>query len=83
MEWTTLMDPAISKMYGVEEVHLAAFEPVGAATARPCLCLLIPECELQLAARDPDGTPVVIVNRPPLTGTQRHGCASPVRRLPA
>jgi hypothetical protein len=40
MEWTTRIDPEVSKMYGGDEVHLAAFEPMGAAPgAPPCVCL--------------------------------------------
>jgi hypothetical protein len=63
--WTTRVDPAFTRRYGVEEVHSAWFLPRGWPGSGPCLNLLIPECELQCTTIGPDGRAVTYINRPP------------------
>jgi hypothetical protein len=60
-EWTTRIDPALTRPYGVEQIHDVYFEPTGWPGKGPVVSLGIPECELMLAYGD---EPAVIVNRP-------------------
>src|SRR5262245_48180735 len=46
--WTTRVDPAYSRRFGVEEMHNAFFEPPAWTGRGPMITLLIPECELHV-----------------------------------
>jgi hypothetical protein len=48
----------------VEELHNVCFEPDGWPGHGTCVTLLIPECELQVAAPAANGEPVTMINRP-------------------
>lgn len=62
--WRTRADPALTREYGVEELHHAFFEPPGWPGKGPTVSLGIPECELILATVGADGEPQALVNRP-------------------
>ena len=61
--WTTRIDPSLTRQYGVEELHNVCFEPPGWPGKGPTVNLLIPECELHFVFFD-GNTPVALVNRP-------------------
>jgi hypothetical protein len=63
LDWTTRMDPDLTRLWGVPEAHIAFFEPAVWSDRRTAVVLLIPECELQFA-QIIDGEPVVMINRP-------------------
>jgi hypothetical protein len=64
MTWTTRIDPAISKQYGVDEIHQVWFAPKDYSGKGPCVGLLIPECELQTTLLNDSGVPIFFINRP-------------------
>jgi hypothetical protein len=51
--WTTRLDPGITRQYGVEEIHGAFFEPPGWLGKGATISLGLPECEVQVALPDP------------------------------
>lgn len=61
--WTTRLDPEITRQFGVEEAHDAYFEPAVWGEQRPVVALLIPECELQFIQLT-NGEPITFMNRP-------------------
>lgn len=61
-DWTTLLDPQLTKMCG-QDIHNVYFLPLSEAVGR-CVGLLIPECELHFVVAAADGAPVCYVNRP-------------------
>jgi hypothetical protein len=66
VDWTTRIDPELSRPYGVEEVHNVWYMPddgrpgIGATT----VSLLIPELRLQVVTVLPDGEPICFIDRP-------------------
>ena len=63
--WTTRLPPELTRQFGVEELHDVWFAPKGSPGKGNVVCLLIPECELQVTVVAPDGKLVQYVNRPP------------------
>jgi hypothetical protein len=65
--WTTRLDPAMTRRFGVEEVHRVCFEPPSWPGSGAAVTLLIPECETHVAIAGPsaDAQPLIMVNRPP------------------
>lgn len=63
-DWTTRIDPAITRRFGVEEVHCACFEPPGWLGKGPVAGLGIPECEFGFMVPAVDEKPFVLINRP-------------------
>jgi hypothetical protein len=63
-DWTTRIDPELSRPFGVEEVHTVWFTPPGWPGKGAVVGLGIPECELQVVWLDADEQPVAMVNRP-------------------
>ena len=61
MEWTTLLDPALCKPYGVEELHQVWFLPKSENVLGQCIDLGIPECDCKLVRAD--GDTMVLVHR--------------------
>ena len=64
-DWTTRIDPSITRQYGVEAIHNVWLAPKDWSGKGPVVGLLIPECEFQVCALGSDGKPVLFVNRPP------------------
>jgi hypothetical protein len=63
--WTTLLDPKLTRPYGIEELYKVCFEPLGWPGKGVVIGLgMIPECELQCCVPMDEGDPVVMVNRP-------------------
>jgi hypothetical protein len=77
VDWTTRVDPQLTRLYGCEEIHGVCFEPVAWAAHRPVVGLLIPECELQFTFMA-NGEPVSTINRPQtnksVKGWLRYAC---------
>jgi hypothetical protein len=64
--WTTLVDPALVRPFGISELHLACFEPPDWPGKGPGVMFLIPECELQFCVLNPHtGKLAKFINRPP------------------
>jgi hypothetical protein len=63
-EWTTRLDPKLTRTYGVEELHDVCFAPPGWPGKGAAVSLGIPECELICTILAPDGEPIATVNRP-------------------
>jgi hypothetical protein len=56
-EWTTRIEPEVTRTYGVEEVHTVWFVPAGWKGSGTTVSLGIPECELAFAFLQ-DGEPM-------------------------
>jgi hypothetical protein len=63
-DWTTRVDPTLTRSYGVQEQHCAGFEPPGWPGKGNTVLLGIPECEFQVCALDADDEPFVTINQP-------------------
>jgi hypothetical protein len=63
-DWTTRIDPELSRPFGVEELHSVWFIPPGWPGKGTTVGLGIPECELQVIWLDGKGEPVAMINRP-------------------
>jgi hypothetical protein len=64
-EWTTRLNPDLTRPYGVEEVHNVCFEPKDWPGKGTTIALGIPECEMFYVFLTPDGEPAPpFVNRP-------------------
>jgi hypothetical protein len=63
-DWTTRIDPELTRPFGVEEIHTVWFTPPGWPGKGPVVGLGIPECELQVIWIGADEQPVAMVNRP-------------------
>jgi hypothetical protein len=63
--WTTRVDPAHTRHFGVEELHNAYFAPPGWPGKGATVGLLVPECETQFCFESATGEPFGMINRPP------------------
>jgi hypothetical protein len=71
-EWTTRLNPELERELGqrygyTQPIHNAWFEPPTWSNHRAVVSLGIPECELQFVSLADDGTPIVCINRRPLS----------------
>jgi hypothetical protein len=66
-EWTTRLEPELTRQYRCEELHFACFEPPTWSKHRTAISLGIPECELHFAALAGDGEPFACINQPQST----------------
>jgi hypothetical protein len=64
-DWTTRLDPKLTRPFGVEELHDVCFVPMGWPGKGPTIGLGIPECETMFTILAKDGTPITEINRPP------------------
>jgi len=48
--WTTRLPPERTRLFGVEEMHVAWLLPRGYPGRGPVVCLTIPECELKFVS---------------------------------
>ena len=63
-DWTTRIDPELSRPFGVEELHSVWFTPPGWPGKVTTVGLGIPECELQVVWLDGKGEPIAMINQP-------------------
>jgi hypothetical protein len=64
-DWTTRLSPSLTRQFGFEELHTAAFMPNDwPGKGGTIIGLGVPECELQVAWLEADREPVAVVNRP-------------------
>ena len=65
MTWTTLLDPEVTRTFvDSDELHGAWFVPKDWPGKGPSVVMEIPECILHASFPQPNGGPVVMVNRP-------------------
>jgi hypothetical protein len=70
--WTTLLDPRLGEPFNyTAEMHNAHFLPLSENILGRAVCLLIPECELQIVYIV-DGKSTALVNRPQRNKKIRH-----------
>jgi hypothetical protein len=61
-QWTTRLDPEVTRLYGLGEAHSLWFVPQNCpAPPRNVIAFLIPECEMQFVV---PARPTVFINRP-------------------
>ena len=76
--WTTLLDPKLTRPYGIEELYKVCFEPLGWPGKGVVIGLgMIPECEQQCCVPMDEGDPVVMVNRPRVNAGDDPGPIAP------
>jgi hypothetical protein len=63
-DWTTRIDPDITRRYGVDEMDSAFFEPPDWPGKGPAAGLGIPECEFGFMVPPINEKPFALVNRP-------------------
>jgi hypothetical protein len=63
-QWTTRLEPEMTREYGVDQIHMIWFAPKGWQGKGPTVGLGIPECELICTKLDRNGDPLSLVNRP-------------------